>query len=235
MKKTLLKSDLDQAKHVKPGDRLFLAVAFAAVFTLIILVFLKMSDTGQEVIVDAPVQDSSIQKSEESIKQAVDDVGDATMSEQIQAKLPVPRSEMVMPSRDKLPGKYFVAFARQALILLNIMENGDYELIFMESPAAKIRKYSRGNFSYEEGSGVLTLYPSKEAGAPKQFPNIEYKILTMRAYDIQVSQVEGETNLFFIAPEQDIANKSYHPIFPYVDFGGAPVIEFQAAQIYEGD
>ncbi len=148
----------------------------------------------------------------------------------IQAKLPVPKDEMVIPSADGIAGKWSTKFGGSSIAEITLV-NGRFELIYTNDPQGRARKYSKGNYKYDASTGRITLYPSKKAGTPKPIAGVSYKIMTLRHYDIFISKKSGEDGLYFTAPEAQIVAKNFHPLFLYADYEGAPVLKFSPVKL----
>lgn len=199
----------------KTEGALFLAMSFFALLTVGILGYLKYSGMDQPpVLASAVVQ-------EEIAPQAVL----TPMQVKIQAKLPASRDVMVAPTADVLQGKWVSLFVHGGLVNLSF-SGGSFEIIHMQALDSAVRKYSRGSYKYNEETGKITLYPSKDAGMPAPVAGVYYKILTMRPYDIFIAKMVEDVSLYFIAPEEKIISKDYYPLFSYADYGGAPVLQF---------
>ena len=214
MKEKLLKPQKSNKFDSQDCSTLFFAVGFAALLTLGILGYLKLSG-----IENKTVEITSIPNKRQLI-----------MQEKIQIKLPALKNKMLIPLADELVGKWFTTFGASSIAELT-MVNNNFELIYTSDSQGRIRKYSRGNYKYDEQSGKITLYPSKEAGKPKEIKGVGYKILTMRHYDIFISKKSDDYNLYFLAPEYEIASKNFHPLFLYADYEGAPVLKFSPVKI----
>ncbi|PCJ99134.1 MAG: hypothetical protein COA45_06745 [Zetaproteobacteria bacterium] len=220
MKEERLNSGQVKEITTKTGGAMFLAISFTAVLTMGILIYLKVNG-ADNVVVEDLVQESVSPR--ESL---------TPIQEKIQAKLPVARNDMVVPSKDILQGNWVSLFGHGGVVSLNI-SGDEYEIIYMQTLDSAVRKYSRGSYKYNVEIGKITLYPSKDAGMPVPVVGVTYKILTMRHYDILVLKVVDDLSLYFIAPEEQIITKNYYPLFSYADYDGAPVLQFFPAQARE--
>tara|TARA_R110001592_G_scaffold3525_6_gene19813 strand:- start:9296 stop:9955 length:660 start_codon:yes stop_codon:yes gene_type:complete len=189
---------------------LFAFVAFAAVVSILILGYLRFSDVGNAVIEVQPKNQHAAQK---------------VAQDKIQAKLPETRAEMLHPSVDAIEGRWFSRIGKSGIAEITLGE-GIFEIVYVEKPQDLLRKFSKGVYEYDAISGHLELYPKREAQPSLQMKGIRYKILTMRNYQMVVSQKKDDPALYFIAKERDIPGKLYHPLFVYDDFKGAPVLQF---------
>lgn len=200
----------------KTEGALFLAMSFFALLSIGILGYLKISE---------------LDKSPASILPASNVVPSLSpMQKKIQDKLPVPRGDMVAPIIDVLQGKWVSLFEHGGIVNLSLFDDR-YEIVYMQSVNAAVRKYSKGRYSYDGKNGKITLYPMKDVGTPAPVAGVSYKILTMRHYDIYISKLVDDVSLYFIAPESSIAQKNYYPLFSYADYGGAPVLQFSPMQV----
>ena len=218
MKEDILKVRNSGSGSLTTGRALYLAIALGAVLTFIVLVVLKFSNTGTGKVVQV-VQDR------DRINREISETRQKKISDSIQGKLPDKRANMVIPGLEELRGFWATTFDDGALVTLR-MDGKVFEVIYSATPTSDIRKYSKGYYTYDEKTGRLTLKPSREAGTPKETPGVKYKILTMRQFDINLSHERDRSSLYFIAPEEQIIGKRYHPLFSYADYAGAPVLKF---------
>ena len=206
----------------KTEGALFLAMSFFALLTVGILGYLRYSGMDQ-----SPVFASAVVQEEAVLQVAL-----TPMQEKVQAKLPAPRDVMVAPSKDALQGKWVSLFVHGGVV--NLSFSGDrFEMIYMQTLDSAVRKYSRGSYKYNEETGKITLYPSKDAGMPAPVAGVYYKILTMRPYDIFITKMVEDVSLYLIAPEEKIITKNYYPLFSYADYDGAPVLQFFPMQVQQ--
>ncbi len=148
-----------------------------------------------------------------------------SIQNKVQAKLPAPQAEMIMPKSKDIAGKWFTKFGKSSIAEITLVK-GRFELIYTDDPQGRARKYSKGKYKYDENKGKITLYPSKAAGAPKPISGVTYKRLTLRHYDIFISKERGGSDIYFTAPDFQIISKNFHPLFLYADYAGAPVLRF---------
>ncbi len=222
MKDKLLKND----NRILTGDdktqgALFAAIAFAALLSVAILLYVKFSHFGEDADnVDAVqvIGGEAPMPTQERIKQ------------DIQAKLPIEKQDMVTPKLSEIRGKWFTTFNEHSIAEITIAD-GQFELIYTQDPQGRARRYSRGNIKYNEKNGYIRLYPSKEAGPPKPIRGVTYKVMTMRYYDIQLFKNPKEADLYFVAPQYQVLSKRFHPLFLHADFSGAPVLKFSPVQV----
>ncbi|MGH1404300.1 MAG: hypothetical protein ACRBDL_08650 [Alphaproteobacteria bacterium] len=222
MKDKLLKND----NRVLTGDdktqgAVFLAIAFAALVSVAILLYVRFNHFGE----GSGDADSAI-----TIESEVHIPTQERIKRDIEAKLPGSQQDMVHPTLAEINGKWFATFKEHSIAEITI-EDGQFELIYTQDPQGRARRYSRGKIKYTEKTGYIRLYPSKEAGAPKPIRGVTYKPLTMRYYDIQLFKKAGESDLYFIAPQYQVLTKRFHPLFLYADFSGAPVLQFSPVQL----
>ena len=209
MKEKLLKTSSQNKFDTVSNGALFVAIGCAALLTLIVLGYLKFTGLEHKVV----QRDAPANKMEIMIK------------EEIQAKLPAPKSKMFAPKLDEITGRWLVTFGKKSMAEL-VLVNQKFELIYTDDPQGRYRKYSKGDYKYDERNGKITLYPSKAAGMPKAIRGVKYKIMTLRHYDIFIYKKNDDHNLYFLAPEYQVISKSFHPLFLYADYMGAPVLTF---------
>ncbi len=195
---------------------IYLTLGLAALLTLAILGYKSFSNTEQP---NRPATKTR-EKPESS---------QAAMQKKIQAKLPNQKNKMVIPAKNELQGKWHTTFNQTARANLTITEK-NFELIYTDDPKTRKRKYSRGFYKYNEKTGEITLYPSKKYGKPAPIPGVTYKILTTRHFNIFISKEQESSTLYLTAPEHEIISKSFHPLFLYADYTGAPVLKFSPIQ-----
>ena len=204
----------------KTEGALFLAMSFFALLTVGILGYLKYSGMDGPPVLAANIVQEEI----------VPEVTKTVMQMKIEEKLPAARDAMVIPTGNQLQGKWVSLFEHGGIVNLSFFGDG-FEVIHMHSLKSAVRKYSRGTYKYDEATGKITLYPSKETAVPVPAAGVHYKILTMRHYDMFVSKLPDDVSLYFVAPEEKIVTKDYYPLFSYADFGGAPVLQFFPRQV----
>lgn len=214
MKKKLIKKDVENAADAQWNIAIFMAISFAALLTLGIVLYLKFSpsvrDNKTVVSVESKVVDYQKQ-----------------VQDKIQEKLPVPKEAMAFPSADVLKGTWVTKFSASGMATIT-MAGGLYEVVLAQNAKEALRQYSRGTYKYNAKDGKLELFPSQEYGEPKPVRGVYYKILTMRKFDVYVRQKQGDASLYFMAPENDVITKAVHPMFLYSDYVGAPVLRFDA-------
>lgn len=207
----------------KPNEKaqaaIFLSMAVAAILSLVILLYLKISDTGA---------DQSLNGSEVTQVLNMEEKASAA----IQEKLPMPRNEMVVPNDDAIQGKWFTTFGDHGVIEI-WFGGGKYELVSTTDPQGRYRRYSKGNYRLREKDGQVSLFPSSAEGAPKKIAGVAYQSMSMRNYDIYLKINPGAGELYFMAPEYQVRTKSFHPIFLFSDYTGAPVLKFSPVQVGE--
>lgn len=143
----------------------------------------------------------------------------------MEKKLPVSTGEMQHPSFSSLKGTWVLRYGVHGIAELKITE-AFFELVTTEDQNGALRHYSRGDVMYDQGTGKLSLIPTREAGAPVPIEGVLYRILTMRAYDVYAKQLPGDDKLYLIATNDQFMAQNLHPLFAKVDFGGAPVLMF---------
>lgn len=215
MKKPMGGTDAGSVLGQSRSGAFLLMVAFAAVFASGVLIYLKVSHFREgETIIQKPLPSAA----------------EVRVREAIQAKLPVGKNSMYIPDTRALEGRWYSRFA-QDLVAEITLGAGAFEIVFTQDPQGRLRKYSRGIYEYDSKVGVLTLKPLKQAGAPVQIKGVSYKVLTMRPFDFYVLKQPGSPDLHLIAPERDVPGKSFHPLFLYADYAGAPVLKFSPTEV----
>ncbi len=209
--KKKLKTSEKTARDVKRNKILFMAIAFAVVITIGVMGYFKF--TGKDKDVSHPIHVGATGSIDHRSQKGID------------SKLPQNSAEMSIPSADAIKGKWFVAFGMASIAEL-VLDEQDFQIIYTNDPKGALRKYSIGKYNYDERSGKLTLYPSREMGEPDAVQGVFYTVLTMRNYDIYLKKKFDEADLYFIAPAYTVATKTFHPLFSYADFNGAPVLKF---------
>ncbi|PCI55499.1 MAG: hypothetical protein COB36_07710 [Alphaproteobacteria bacterium] len=206
----------------KTEGALFLAMSFFALLTLGILGYLKFSGMDQP-----PVFGSAVVQEDVVLQTAL-----TPIQQNIAGKLPASRDVMVAPQKVALQGKWVSLFVHGGVVNLSFSDE-NFEIIYMKSSDSSVRKYSRGHYQYNEETGKITLYPSKDSGMPAPVADVYYKILTMRHYDIFILKMVDDVSLYFVAPEAEIPQKNYYPLFSYADYDGAPVLQFFPMQVQQ--
>jgi len=210
MKIKRVKTDKKTQASEKSSATLFAFVAFAAITSVLILGYLRFSDSGKAIVA---VKTIHIDSAKEKIKQ------------EMQAKLPVIRKEMYHPSENSLKGRWFAKIGKEGIAEITL-DGKNFELIYVQSPRSVTRKFSKGVYKYNTLSGVLELQPRRGEEPSLQSKGVRYKILTMRKFQIVILKKKDNPILYFSAQEHDVPAKTYHPIFLYDDYAGAPVLEF---------
>ncbi len=215
MKENLLKARTKSETDLKSGGPLLFAIAFAAILTFLILGYLRFSGESKISQPSNVVRHEGSQNSVAAVEQERRD--------KIQEKLPENKSAMVPAILEDFEGEWVTKFKSGAFARFKF-RSSEFEVEYLAAPGTTIRKHSRGYFKYDEKTGKITLYPSKN-GPMEPESGITYKMLTARQYDMYISKKRDDTAaLYFIAPEYQISSKSYYPLFSYADFGGAPVL-----------
>lgn len=144
-------------------------------------------------------------------------------------KMPAKPSEMMHPDFEALKGSWKLTYGVHGVAVLTVADDF-FQITMTSDPTGAQRTYSRGFFEYTPQDGKLSLVPSPKAGEPEQITGVQYKSLTQRAYDVYLSQKQGDPALYFAAPQQDVAGKTYHPMFLFIDYNGAPVLKWEKVQ-----
>ena len=212
MRSKRVKKDTENQIGAKSNAAFFAFVTFAAIISVLILGYLRFSDTGQAVIEVQP------QKQQESVKKKAQDG--------MQAKLPQAREEMFYPSANSIEGKWFSKIGEAGIAEITL-DGENFELVYVQTPQDRLRRFSKGHYKYSALTGNLELFPKRGEAPSLQVKGVSYKILTMRNFQIIVLKKRDDTSIYFAAHEHDIPAKTYHPIFQYDDYAGAPVLEFR--------
>lgn len=183
---------------------------------LVALIF--MMDFGERKTENLPVEDKkkSAQPSS-NLKKA---------RNQITEKLPESQKAYTAPSPEFLSGSWKTEFGKNGIAVLS-MALESFQLIVTNNDSGRFRKFSRGTIKYNQERGILSLIPTREAGVPDPIKGVTYKILTMRAYDMQVAAYDGDPHLYLVALDKDLLAKTYHPLFKSADHTGAPVLRWE--------
>ncbi len=194
----------------KSSIAFFAFVSFAAITSVLIIGYLRFSDDNKSIL---EVPTIHIDSTKDKIKK------------DIQSKLPAVRQEMFHPSENSLKGKWFAKIGKEGIAEITF-DGNNFELVYMQSPRASLRKFSKGTYKYSALNGILELQPMRGAKPALQMQGVKYKILTMRKFKIVLLKKKDNPSLYFSAQEHDVIGKTYHPIFMYNDYSGAPVLEF---------
>ncbi|MCK5374867.1 MAG: hypothetical protein KAJ40_06240 [Alphaproteobacteria bacterium] len=209
--------------RVKSNTTLFIFISFAAILSVVVLGYISFSDHGETAPIDAVQKNSGVTPTlpiEERIKK------------QIRAKLPSDEDGMNHPDAVKLYGRWYTKIATEGIAEITFMSDG-YELIYVDSPNSRVRKYSKGRYTYDSQTGYLGLFPQRDAQLSALYKNevLRYKVMTMRNYQMIVLQKPGESTFYMIAHERDLAGKNYHPLFMYEAYENVPVLEFEPVTV----
>lgn len=211
MKKKFFKAESAHPLDKKWSRAQFMAIVFATFISIAVLLYIYVVEKntgGPHMIAVKP--SASV---------------DSQARGKIQEKLPQARDQMKIPLPKAIQGKWSVSFGASSIAQITLDEE-EFEIIYTEDPKGALRKYSRGAFRYNEETGKLSLYPSREAGEPDAVAGVHYEVLTMRHYDVFLKKKEGVPALYFIAPAYTVPSKSFHPLFLHADYSGAPVLKF---------
>lgn len=141
-------------------------------------------------------------------------------------KLPKNSQDMTHPDFNEIKGSWKLSFGTSGVAVIFIADNF-FQLTVTTDSKGAVRQYSRGKVSYQLDTGKLSLIPTNDVGKPDSVKGVTYQIFTMRPYDVFVSREKNDPLLYFIAPQSDVAGKTFHPLFLYADYAGAPVLKWQ--------
>lgn len=166
------------------------------------------------------------QDSVSSVLSAQDEVTQAIERDKQFLEQKLPKKKMAYPSIKDISGSWKISFGQSGVAVF-FLSDTMFQITVTTDPKGALRSYSRGIVQYQQETGVLSLIPTVQAGKPDSIQGVEYKVLTMRPYDVRISQVSEDPMLYFSALQKDIAGKTYHPLFAQVDYMGAPVLKWQ--------
>lgn len=216
MKSKRIKKDTQNQVGAKSNAAFFAFITFAAVISVLILGYLRFSDTGKAVI-EVEGKKSDVVRAQDKIKDG------------IQAKLPETRAEMFYPSANSIEGRWYAKIGESGIAEIDL-DGENFELVYVQTPQDRIRKFSKGTYKYSALTGNLELSP-KGGETPREIKGVGYQILTMRNFKIQILKKKDDPKLYYTAHEYDVPGKTYHPIFLYDDYAGSPVLEFNPVVI----
>ncbi len=198
---------------------LFVFVSFAAILSVVILGYLKLSDRGGEALVSVTQENQVLTlKPTPSLEER--------MKEQVRNALPDGGQNMVPPGAAELYGRWFTNIGAYGIAEFTFKSDG-YELVYTDSPQSKRRDFSKGKFSYDPNTGYLGLFPENKAVPSEHYKGIRYRTITTRNFQMVVLRKSGDSKLYMSAHERDLAGKNYHPLFMYEAYDNVPVLEFK--------
>ncbi len=205
----------------KSNITIFIFVSFAAIFSLVILGYLKWSDYGS---------DSKVGVVGEQVKHAQEIVPTPPLHERMKKEvlsaLPNGGEGLVHPEPVELYGRWYANVAPTGIAEFTF-KTDSYELIYVDTPQSTLRRFSVGKYNYDPATGYLGLFPEYNALPPQQYKGIKYKVITSRNFQMVVLRKLGDPSVYFTSHERDLAGKNYHPIFLYGAYGKTPVLEFK--------
>jgi len=214
LKNKILMPNHKKRKGEAASSAVFLAVALVALVIICVFVYVLLFGRDQDMVVTPQAAPS-----EAMIK--------ATAA--INKKLPQEQEKMGSVDAGVFKGRW-VSMMGQNKIAELVFAGDQFEIIYTADPQGRMRKYSRGRFTYNPKKGVLNLRPSRADGEPAPIRGVTYSVLTMRAFDVEVKRQNGDDALYFIAEKETVLSKRVHPLFLYADYTGAPVLKFSKAQ-----
>ena len=227
MKTKRVRKDNPSKSNAKANAAFFAFVTFAAILSVAILGYLRFSDSGKAVIgVETKNHRHKAQSTEpqlttqEKITKGIDD------------KLPEARNSMAFPSAEEIKGKWYTSVGPSGIAEIDFSDDG-YELVYVQSPQDRLRHFSKGIYTYNPSIGYLDLQPVRDAEPTVQSSAIDYKMITTRKYRMNVFNKDGDPALYIAAQDHDVIGKTYHPIFMYDDYAGAPVLRFKPLKAQE--
>lgn len=216
-----MSADQNSKKKVRrvQGQRDFPLVPVLVIVGVVFVVcvgFFFMRDTS----------DSDFQKAQRAVKKPVAlSKARIAVEADMAKKLPAAENAMRVPEFSAIIGAWVMQYGTSGIAELKIGKTS-FELVTTEDTTGRLRRYSRGDVSYDEKTGKLSLVPSRKAGAPDEINNVIYRILTMRAHDVFARTYSDSAALYFLASTDQFMAKDLHPLFSKVDFGGAPLLKF---------
>lgn len=221
MKIKRVKKDNPSKSNAKANAAFFAFVTFAAIVSVAILGYLRFSDSGKAVIgVETKNHRHKAQSTEPQL------TTQEKITKDIDAKLPQARDAMSFPSAEMLKGKWYTSIGPSGIAEFDF-DGETYELVYVQSPQDRLRHFSKGTYTYNPNVGYLDLQPVRDAQPTVQSSAIEYKILTTRKYRVNVFTKSGDPALYIAAQDHEVLGKTYHPIFIYDGYDGAPVLKFK--------
>jgi|GEM_PF-6865144 len=220
MKRRRLKIDPKKQIGAKSNTTLFIFVSFAAILSVVILGYLKLTDHGQDSIIGVVQEDLPV-----NAVKPTPSLGEQ-MKQKVREAMPDDGANMVHPGAAELYGRWYTNIAPKGIAEFTFKPSG-YELIYVDSPQSPLRKFSVGKYSYDPSTGYLGLFPDYNALPAQRFEGVRYKIITMRNYQMVVSRESDDSLLYMTAHERDLAGKNYHPLFLYEAYDNVPVLKFK--------
>ncbi|MFP4098193.1 MAG: hypothetical protein ACLFP8_03795 [Alphaproteobacteria bacterium] len=224
MKNKILKPKSKKQNAVRANIAFFVFLSFAAILSVVILesIYLFYDSPGE------PVDVYEIEHSE---------VGEHTragleqrMKEEIRSVLPEDYNNVYYPEERLLYGRWYTRIGQSGIAEFTFLPDS-YELIYVHHPRSLLREYSKGRFDYDPETGLLGLFPLRNAQPSLQHEKIRYKIMTMRKYQMLLLKHHDKPTLYMVANERDLAGKNYHPLFMYESLDAVPVLAFEPVNL----
>ena len=202
----------------KSNTTLFIFVSFAAILSVVILGYLKLTDHGGRALIGVR---------EKRPAQSVTPTPplEERMKKQVREALPDGGRDLLPPQEATLYGRWYTHIPPEGIAEFTF-KPGEYELVYVSNPRSTLRKYSKGRYNYDPKTGYMGLFPERGAKPSAQYDGVQYKIITMRNYQVVLSRKKGDPALYMRAHERDLAGKNYHPLFMYEAYDNVPVLEF---------
>jgi hypothetical protein len=226
------KGDLKEMKHkrfkidprkqigAKSNTTLFIFVSFAAILSVVVLGYLKLSDHGGNEIIGVDKEKGVV---------TANVVPSLPIKERLKKKLsealPDGGVGMIHPDARELLGRWYTSIGLDGIAEFTFTSKG-YELVYVTSPQSPLRQFSVGKYSYDPATGFLGLFPEYDAKPARPQEGAAYRVLTSRNFQMVVLKKPDESSLFMTAHERDLAGKNYHPIFLMESHNKSPVLEF---------
>lgn len=226
MKHRRFKIDPKKQIGARSNTTLFIFVSFAAILSVAILGYLRLSDYGSNELI-------GVNKEKESVSAVVPTLPlQERLKQKVREALPDGGEGMVYPDAEALYGRWYTKIASEGIAEFTFTTSG-YELIYVDSPQSPLRRFSVGKYSYDPSTGYLGLFPEYNAMPAQLYKGTHYKVLTTRNFQMIVSRNSDDSGLYMTAHERDLAGKNYHPIFLFDTYDKAPVLKFMPVSAVE--
>ena len=216
MKHIRFKADPKKQIGARSNTTLFIFVSFAAILSVVVLGYLKLTDHGGDALIGVGGDNKQIVATPPLVDR---------LNQKVRAALPDGGDGMVHPRAAQLYGRWFTSISSDGIAEFTFKPSG-YELIYVDSPQSPLRKFSVGKYNYDPNTGYLGLFPEYNAMPAQIHEGAAYKIITSRNFQMVVLQKPDDSGIYMTAHERDLAGKNYHPIFLIGDYNKAPVLKF---------
>lgn len=100
-----------------------------------------------------------------------------------------------------------------------ILKDGAFQLLYWSKAKPAEISYSRGIYQYDAETKRLTLTPQSKFGPPTDAQGVDYSLLTLRPYMMEIASSGADRVQWTPAGK----NKT-HPLFLYLEDSRAPII-----------